>query len=83
MKLLFTKLKQRRKSILILLLAGLFVFLSTVPACEQLGLTEEEDDNTLTLLLLLGLANQNNNSSTTCSNKSGMVVCIPPGFVFE
>ncbi|MCB1167130.1 MAG: hypothetical protein KDK33_13295 [Leptospiraceae bacterium] len=40
---------------------------------------KEEDDNTLQLLTLAALLQPR----TNCTNNSGMVLCIPPGFVTQ
>ncbi|MEQ8351183.1 MAG: hypothetical protein RH862_06850 [Leptospiraceae bacterium] len=51
----------------------------SLSSCSLLGLEEEKDDNSLQLLALWALLQP----GTSCTNNSGMVVCIPPGFVTD
>ncbi|MBI38169.1 MAG: hypothetical protein CMF59_01110 [Leptospiraceae bacterium] len=60
-----------------LLVIASLLALST--SCSLLGLEEEDDNSQLQALALWALLQP----STSCTNDSGMVVCIPPGFVTD
>jgi hypothetical protein len=49
----------------------------SMTSCSLLGLEEEDDNSQLQALALWALLQPR----TSCTNNSGMVVCIPPGFV--
>ncbi|MBU45421.1 MAG: hypothetical protein CMN76_19570 [Spirochaetaceae bacterium] len=60
------------------LLAIAAVSVLSFASCSMLGLEEEDNkDEQFQLLALWALLQPR----TSCTNNSGMVVCIPPGFV--
>lgn len=62
-----------RRSIVLSFLFALIMLFST---CNMF---ESDDDNTLQILSLGWLLQQR----AECSDDSGMVICIPPGFVLD
>lgn len=60
----------------------LFTFISvlSLASCSMLGLEEDDSqDKQFQALALFALLQPR----TNCTNNSGMVVCIPPGFVTQ